>query len=92
MVIGASLDQILMSAERTLRSVAPTPSATTSLGPSAVNVKMDISSAVMGRPALVGGVCALNTYQKYVRNLTCLLGCTGSDIKCNKFRIVNRPR
>lgn len=44
-----------MSAERILRSVAPTLSATTSQGPSAVNVKMDISSEVTGRPALVSG-------------------------------------
>lgn len=47
--------QTLMSAERILRSVAPTLSATTSRGPSAVNVKMDISSEVTGRPALVSG-------------------------------------
>lgn len=52
--------QTSMSAERLLRSVAPTPSATTILGPSAVNVKMDTSSKVMGRPALVSGVCTLS--------------------------------
>lgn len=47
--------QTSMSAETLLRSVAPTPSATTILGPSAVNVKMDTSLKAMGRPALVSG-------------------------------------
>lgn len=48
-----------MSAERTLSAVVPTPSATTSPGPSAVSAKKAFSSAAMGKPALVSGVCVL---------------------------------
>ncbi len=71
MIIGASLYQTLMSAERILRSAGPTLSATTSLGPSAVNVKMDINLAQMDRPALVSGLCALlNTVTYFTNNLT----------------------
>lgn len=62
-VNSPSLHQTLMSAEKILRSVALMLYATTSLGLSAVNVKMGISSAVMGRPALVSGSCVLpSTY------------------------------
>lgn len=45
--------QTSMSAGRVLRFVAPTLSAITSRGPSAVNVKMGIGLEATGRPALV---------------------------------------
>lgn len=56
MIIVSPLYQTLTSVQRILRSVASTLSVTTSPGPSAVNVKMAISSAMMGIPALVSDV------------------------------------
>lgn len=49
-----------MSAERIFRSAAHILSATTNPGPSAVNVRMDIGSAMMDRPASVRIVCKYN--------------------------------
>ena len=59
MLTAYSLCQTLMSAERILRSVDLMLSATTSPGPSVVNVKMGTSSVVMGEPALVSASCVL---------------------------------
>lgn len=78
MITVSSLYQTLMSAERILRSAAPTPFATTSLGLSAVNVMTVISSVVMGRHALVSGVCMLPSTITYFRNLTWRFGSTVS--------------
>lgn len=56
MIIVSPLHQTLTSAQTLLRSVASTPSATTSPGLSAVNVRTGISLAVMVIPALVSDV------------------------------------
>lgn len=80
-----------MSAERILRPVAPTLSATTSLGPSAVNVKMDIDSEVTGRPALVSGGCALPLGMHRYRYRVSVSGqyrvCTDTDKRLNVLLI-----
>lgn len=56
----------MTSAERILRSVAPAPSATTSPGPSAVNVKTVISLPTMARPAWVSVSRALQEMIAYL--------------------------
>lgn len=59
-----------MNAEKILGSAVPTPSATTSPGRSAANVKMDISLAVMGGPARVRVGFIYQTHLNSIQEMT----------------------